>query len=171
MNNDSAIERSQIANDIVEYVLSSHRIDFRNLNTDNSDNRSVVALLELGSSIVQQTAIIPIVDVFVLQDFSSSPQHTIGPCGCPTFLARVKIFAEQIVFVRGRKCNVALGEIIENISAFFLHNQLIFLQHRAQCVGFQEFFDFVFVHVHAIIEVATPEHVIMRFQRTALKQS
>jgi hypothetical protein len=42
-------------------------------------------------------------------------------------------------------------------------------QNLLQISFLDQFFDFIFVHVYSVVEVSTPEHIVMRVQTAALQ--
>lgn len=77
------------------------------------------ARCEHSSGVTEDWLCCPLLTRLIEVPLSAFPQHSIGPGGRAAFLAGVVVLREQVVFVGGRKIQLAFDEAPENLERVF----------------------------------------------------
>jgi len=123
----------------------------------------MVRLLQLSTSVESQLARTPVWRKGTL-GFPSSPENTICPRRTASLLACVKVVREKIIFVRWRKRELPLRETLECVSCSMLHQQLVGSLQFGVVIVIQCVDHFVTRQADPVVEVATPEYVVVAQQ-------
>lgn len=122
MYNNGRIGRSHVFYYFIKDFLSFGNIYSPTFDVHNSDDWSMIALLQLCSTIMDQISRGPVIThtIHFWGMFLSFPENSICPRWSTTFLAGVKIVAKEVVLVGWWKCYCSFNEILEDITFFLL---------------------------------------------------